>query len=74
MKNEEQTTKVSKELSKVSVTHSASKSKLAELEDKSSKEERRLKVLFTEIISQFCHPSNVLYLTVYEKMIVPYLA
>lgn len=52
MKNEEQTTKVSKELSKVSVTHSASKSKLAELEDKSSKEERRLKNLVDSLRKQ----------------------
>ncbi|KAM5158208.1 coiled-coil domain-containing protein 178 [Mantella aurantiaca] len=45
MKNEEQMTKVYNELSQVSITHLASKSKLAELEEKSSKEEKRLKNL-----------------------------
>lgn len=46
-KNGEQVANISKELSQISVTHSASKSKVAELENKSSKEERRLKVLFS---------------------------
>ncbi|XP_068093421.1 coiled-coil domain-containing protein 178 isoform X2 [Hyperolius riggenbachi] len=52
MKNEEQTIKVSKELSQVSVSHSASTIKLAELEDKSTKEERRLKNLADSLRDQ----------------------
>ncbi|XP_072267371.1 coiled-coil domain-containing protein 178 isoform X2 [Pyxicephalus adspersus] len=52
IKNEEQTTDISKELSRVSVTHSVSKSKLAELEDKSSAEERRLKNLVDSLRKQ----------------------
>ncbi|XP_044150341.1 coiled-coil domain-containing protein 178 [Bufo gargarizans] len=45
LRNEEQTNMATKELSHVSVSHAASKRKLSELEDRSSKEESRLKNL-----------------------------
>ncbi|XP_018410798.1 PREDICTED: coiled-coil domain-containing protein 178-like [Nanorana parkeri] len=59
LKNEEQTTKVSKELSQLSVTHSASKSKLAELEDQSTREERRLKNLADSLRKQIIEEVRV---------------
>ncbi|KAM9308361.1 coiled-coil domain-containing protein 178 [Gastrophryne carolinensis] len=52
LKNEEQTTQVSKDVSKVSVSHAASKTKLENLEDKSVKEERRLKNLADSLRKQ----------------------
>ncbi|XP_066434142.1 coiled-coil domain-containing protein 178 isoform X2 [Eleutherodactylus coqui] len=63
LRNEEQANNATKELSHVSVSHTASKRKLSELEERSSKEETRLKNLADTLRKQIIEEVKAAQLT-----------
>ncbi|KAM3928091.1 coiled-coil domain-containing protein 178 [Leptodactylus fuscus] len=63
LRNEEETNNATKELSHMSVSHAASKKKLSELQDRSSKEESRLKNLTDTLRKQVIEEVKVAQLT-----------